>query len=229
MHKASGRAVVRIQGRDIYLGPYGSEESHDRYQRFLAEWRVRRAESRAAAAGSKPTCQSHLTISEVLLRYREFAGRYYSKDGRTTKEFTEMAMALKPMRELYGSTSSHEFGPLKLKAVRQVMIENDLSRGVINHRINRIKRFFRWAVSEELIPSSVYEGLRTVDGLKKGRSTARETEPVLPVADEHVEAVLPHVCKRRWESVALGGRKVQRSGCGRSSWERGWRLATRRY
>ena len=36
-------------------------------------------------------------------------------------------------------------------------------------------------------------------------------------------------CKRRWESVALGGRKVQRSGCGRSSWERGWRLATRCY
>ena len=35
------------------------------------------------------------------------------------------------------------------------------------------------------------------------------------------------VCKRRRESVALGGRKVQRSVCGRSSWERGWRLATR--
>ena len=34
-------------------------------------------------------------------------------------------------------------------------------------------------------------------------------------------------CKRRRESVALGGRKVQRSVCGRSSWERGWRLATR--
>ena len=35
------------------------------------------------------------------------------------------------------------------------------------------------------------------------------------------------LCKRRRESVALGGRKVQRSVCGRSSWERGWRLATR--
>ncbi|MGB4707348.1 MAG: hypothetical protein WBH28_02730 [Fuerstiella sp.] len=36
-----------------------------------------------------------------------------------------------------------------------------------------------------------------------------------------------NICKRRRESVALGGRKVQRSVCGRSSWERGWRLATR--
>ena len=27
--------------------------------------------------------------------------------------------------------------------------ELDLSRNVVNHRINRIKRFMRWAVSEE--------------------------------------------------------------------------------
>ena len=34
-HKASGRAVVRLDGRDYYLGPYGSPESHERYARLL--------------------------------------------------------------------------------------------------------------------------------------------------------------------------------------------------
>jgi integrase len=48
-------------------------------------------------------------------------------------------------------------------------------------------------VSEELVPPAVYEALRTVAGLTFGRTAARETEPVRPVSDEHVEAVLPYV------------------------------------
>ncbi len=39
-HKASGRAVVRIDGRDRYLGKYGSPESHEEYERSIAEWRA---------------------------------------------------------------------------------------------------------------------------------------------------------------------------------------------
>ena len=41
--------------------------------------------------------------------------------------------------------------------------------------------------------SVVYEGLRTVEGLRKGRSEAPETEPVRPVAEADVQAVLPHL------------------------------------
>jgi integrase len=63
----------------------------------------------------------------------------------------------------------------------------------VNNRINRVKRFFRWAVAEELVPPSVIHGLNAVQGLRKGRTRARETEPVLPVDDQHVDAILPFV------------------------------------
>ncbi len=192
-HKASGRAVVRINGRDHYLGPYGSDQSHAEYARLIAEWRVIRQTATAKSKAAPVTADPSLTVSEVLLKYRDFASEYYSRNGKPGKEYVEMRMALKPLRELYGHTLAREFGPLKLQAVRQQMIDSDLSRGVVNNRINRVKRFFRWAVSEELTPSFVYEGLRTVAGLKKGRTSARETDPVRPVADEHVDAVLPHV------------------------------------
>src|SRR5262249_29236836 len=75
---------------------------------------------------------------------------------------------------------------------RQKMIETGLSRGVINQRVGRIKRCFRWGVSEEMVPPMVYEGLRAVAGLQAGRSAARETEPVEPVAVEVVARTLPH-------------------------------------
>lgn len=71
------------------------------------------------------------------------------------------------------------------------MIEAGLSRGVINSRIGKIKRVFRWAVSEELAPPSHMHALSTVMGLQKGRTPAREVEPVKPVANEAVDATLP--------------------------------------
>lgn len=52
---------------------------------------------------------------------------------------------------------------------------------------------FKWAASEELIPVSIYDALRTVAGLRAGRTDAREPEPVGPVADETVDATLPFV------------------------------------
>lgn len=128
----------------------------------------------------------------VLLRYRDFAKEYYSKDGEPTKEFTEMAIALKPLREHYGATLAREFGPLKLQVVRQHMIDKDLSRGVVNHRVNRINRFIKWATSQQLVPPSVFNGISTVAGLRRGRTTARETDPVTPVDDQHVEATIPY-------------------------------------
>jgi integrase len=68
-----------------------------------------------------------------------------------------------------------------------------LSRGVINQRVGRLVRMFRWGVAEELVPETVHRALATVKGLEKGRCTVRETKPVKPVPVAHVEAVLPHV------------------------------------
>ena len=73
------------------------------------------------------------------------------------------------------------------------MIGTGLSRGVINKRVGQIKRAFKWAVAEELVPPSLYHGLQAVAGLTFGRSKARETEPVRPVPDLHVAIVLPFV------------------------------------
>ncbi len=180
--KASGKAVVRFSGKVFYLGPHGSEPSRIEYARLLAEWQARRTEQIDVALSLTETVDRSITLAEVTLRYREIAKEYYSKDGVPTKEFVEMAMARKPVRGLYASTYAREIGPFKLQAVRQHMIEKDLSRGVVNHRINRIKRFIKWATSQQLIPPSVHQGISTVVRLRRGRTTARVTDPVTQVA-----------------------------------------------
>ena len=44
-----------------------------------------------------------------------------------------------------------------------------------------------------LIPPSVYHGLEAVTGLRRGRSGAKESEPIRPVPEDHIKVVLPHV------------------------------------
>ena len=39
-YKPKGLAVVRVDGRDVYLGRYESPESWEKYYRVLAEWRL---------------------------------------------------------------------------------------------------------------------------------------------------------------------------------------------
>ena len=37
LHKTSGQAVVRLSGRDFYLGPHGTARSKAEYQRLVGE------------------------------------------------------------------------------------------------------------------------------------------------------------------------------------------------
>lgn len=62
-----------------------------------------------------------------------------------------------------------------------------------NRQTARLKHVFKWAVAAELVPPAVNQGLVAVPGLCKGKSGARESEPVKPVPDEWVEATLPRV------------------------------------
>src|SRR5262249_58280637 len=62
---------------------------------------------------------------------------------------------------------------------------------------------FGWAASEELVAAAVYQALKAVSGLPKGRSEAREPEPVRPVPDAQVDAVRPHVARQVWAMIEL--------------------------
>ena len=59
--------------------------------------------------------------------------------------------------------------------------------------VDRIVRAFRWASENEIVPITVYQALKNVRGLQRGRCTAPEPPKVQPVPDAMVEATLPHM------------------------------------
>jgi hypothetical protein len=163
-HKASGQAAVVLDGTWIYLGPYNSAESREKYDRLIAEW---------LAAGRKPPIASEpeLTIGGLMLAYWPHAQAYYRKDGQPTSELHCMQMVLRVLRRLYGHTAVSEFGPKALKVVREELIRRGWSRNGINKAIGRVKRLFRWGTENELVPPNVYHALQAVNGLRRGRSS----------------------------------------------------------
>ena len=186
LHKASGRAVVRIDGRDHYLGAHGSQESIDRYNGLIAEWITRQRSGEDLAIEPDP----NLTINELLAAYLKFANRYYVKDGQPTKEVSNLKYALKPLAAVYGVSEIKDFGPLRLKTVRETLVYSGLSRKVVNDRIKRIKRVFRWGVENQLVAPGVLHALEAVAPLKRGRCEAKETVPVQPVDEVDIRSVI---------------------------------------
>jgi integrase len=198
-HKQSGQAIVTLtdaprgRRRDVLLGPHGTPESRAEYARVLADWEARNRSlpPTPTPSGGAPT---DLTVAELLLAFWRFAESHYRHpDGTPTGELANLRHALRPLRELYGHTPAAKFDGPALKALRQRLVDRGLSRGVVNQRVGIVRRVFRWAVGEALLPAAVHQALAAVDGLKRGRSGAREAEPVGPVEGRHVEAVLPRV------------------------------------
>jgi integrase len=209
LHKPTGLAVVRLNGKDFYLGQHGTKESRERYDRLLGEWLAR---GRQLTAPASPSAGG-ITIAELIAAYWTHAEAYYRKpDGTPTSEPAAIRHALRVLRRLYARTPAAEFGPLKLQALREEMIALGWARGTINKHVQRVVRMFKWCTNREMIPPHLHQALTTVDGLRAGRSAAKETAPVEPIADAHVAAVLPHVCPAVAAMIRLQRVTGMRSG-----------------
>jgi integrase len=202
-HKASGQGVVRLNGRDVYCGRFDTPECQANYHRTISEW-LANGRCLPGSTDENPSAgPEDLTVNEMLLAYLQHADAYYVKNGKPTSEPVNIRLALRPLRQLYGETLAREFGPLRLKTVRQAMIDSGLCRSVVNKRVRHVLGAFKWAVGEELVPSAAHHGLKAVSGLRRGRCGVRESEPVKPVPDAFVDAVRPHVSRRIWAMIEL--------------------------
>jgi integrase len=183
LHKPSGRARVRVDGQDIYLGEYGSPASREQYEAIALDWLSKNGDVTSYT----------LEVEDLVLLYLEHARVHYRKDGRLTSEFHCLKSAFRPLVEKFGQNRARDFGPRALKTVRQAMVDGGYLRASVNAMINRIRRLFRWGVENEHIPVTVYQALCAVQGLQNGRTTAKESEPVQPVDAAVVNETLKHV------------------------------------
>ncbi len=206
LHKRSGNARVKINGRTIELGKYGSTESRAKYAALIGTTPAPDQKPPVYA----PPAGSTWLVGQCAAKFYEHACKYYVKPtGEPTGEHLSIRWALKPLIARLDYLPVQEFGPRKLKEVREEMIKAGWTRSSVNKAVGLIRRCFTWCASEEYCRPEIAMGLRTVSALKEGRSDAREKPPIGPVDDARIEATLPHLTPTMADAL----RFMRSTGC----------------
>lgn len=213
LHKASGQGLVEFPGeRPQYLGPHGSTESHELYNRLVAEW-IDRGRRPKPDPRSGPAV---VTVVALANRYREeHVRKYYIKNGRPTTEQQSIKSAMRPLLRLYAGLPAASFGVVEFQAVRAELIRLGWVRTTVNGAMMRIVRMFRWGTRASLVSATVPAALREVGGLAKGREFyhgAKDAPPVRPVRQADIDAIESFVSRQVWAMVSLQLLTGMRSG-----------------
>ncbi len=206
-----GHAFVKINGRTIWLGKYGSDEADEAYHRTISEWLA----NGRTLPDEPEEIQPHLiTVEEVATAYGRWAQERYSKS-----EWDTIRSAVRVMVRRYGSMPASAFGPNALRAVRASMITGDpeevrfekndqgevrefssprrpWSRKHVNKQVSRIRTVFRWAASHEMLSDAVHRRLETVESLKAGQVGVKERDRIMPVPNVHIRQVRRRVSRQ---------------------------------
>ena len=120
----------------------------------------------------------------MVLAYWKFTQSHFIKNGKPTSQLGLIKRSLKPLRELYGNEAAADFGPTKLKAVRETFVAKGFTRNTCNENTARIKRLFSWGVQEQLVAETVYRTPRPRSGAQErplhGSGQATRRGPVDP-------------------------------------------------
>jgi len=142
---------MTLSGQMIYLGEYGSSSSKREYERRLSEW--------LAAGRRMATDPQETTIAEIVAAFRKHARAYYrNADGEVSGTVGNFDQAFRPLLKLYGKTKAIDFGPMRLKVVRQQMVDAGRCRTNVNRHIVRVRHVFKWATQADRMTS-----LATID------------------------------------------------------------------
>ena len=191
-HKPSGRAVVTLDGKDEYLGPYDSEESRSAYYRLTDAWLARKSVIKPDhSVRSEPAVISDVRlVGELVLKFDEWAQRHYFSNGEVGRECTNIQHALRPLVSLYGNRPVDDLNFNAFERVRESMVREGLTRKVVNDRMRRIRMVMRWASAREMVSPKVVSACDGVKALRPGRLGVKEGKGVQPVAERDVVAAL---------------------------------------
>ncbi|NLS96311.1 MAG: site-specific integrase [Planctomycetaceae bacterium] len=189
LHKASGRAYVHHAGKRIYFGKWSKATTTEAYNRWAAD----------LLSGGKPLAsdlveedRSKLAVFELGAAYLEWAaGHYCPKPGQRVTHVDKIQRYLKALLQCHRSVLVEKFGPVALRRIQDRLVAEGYSRQGVNDLVKGIRGCFKWGVSRELVSAPIYQALCTVAPLHYGRTTARECQPIKPIADTVVNATLP--------------------------------------
>lgn len=208
----NGSAYCKYRGKFFYFGPWRSPDLTG-YQLFLRE-------VVGVAPDGSPTFLQRRpgqhTVADLLAAFiaekeRKYAGSEYADNLK--KYRFRWKQAFQPLLAMYGGTLACDFGPKAFRAVRAAMIKDGRSRTYVNDLAAEIRLAFQWAVTEEIIPPSVFHAIKEVKIVRPGEyGNLPEGRTVTPVSADQVAATLPYLAEPVAAVIKLLSLTVSRPG-----------------
>lgn len=196
MYHTSGQARVRLGYKMFYLGKHGSPESYARYYSLLAEYNANGKElPEDEDAEAVRMADDVIRVKHITADFRAESLPDYRSNAASYNKFTNLCDLLD---DRHGEEPANEFGPLKLQALRDVMIETGIgknprpnSRQYANDQVKKVVEIFRHGVARELIDADRIVALKALKPLKRGQ--APDNPKRKPVPLDAIRATLPHL------------------------------------
>lgn len=176
------------KGRRKYFGRFEDPEAKRGYERWLSDLLA------ASAAGEpfQDDRRPDRSIWGLILDYDRWAEKYYAANGEPSGECRNVRETMALLGDFCGDDSASEFGPIALRRFQSHLATSGrFVRSTVNAHVNRVRRFFKWCQSRELVPRGLAEELATVEGLRRGKCSVRESDPIEPVPRAVWRATLP--------------------------------------
>jgi integrase len=200
LHAPSGRAVVFIDRKPVYLGKHGSPESLRKYGEIIASQAVAPADE----PSPEPVAAGDCTVNVLLLKFAtEWMPKYLTSDGERSAEQDCFLGVIRILRVLFGETTTASFGPAKYHAARKAMIDKGWCRKFINKQCSRLRMIFQLGVTWEMVPLEVYQIIDLVPPLRYGDSAAPESIPREAVPPEDIDRVKAVMSERNGDILDL--------------------------
>jgi len=208
LHAASGRARVRIPKRlrrpgepqDLYLGPWGSQESHRRYAAFLTDIAQVTTPPEITARAGRP-----VLVCELAAAWRKHIET--TLPGRTedaiigVRSRADIAVAL--LVEKHHAVRVPDFDSACLDDIIERMKQsNRWNWRVGKDHIRRIRSIFAWGVRRKMTPPAVMIDLNTIDLPMQGMPGWRPIGPRKVAPIQHVRMVIDDLLLRGQVQVA---------------------------
>lgn len=183
------RAYAIFDGATVYFGRWRSPEARKLFDQTLAKF--------LSNGRRLPMQPEGVTVTVLLDRFWAHAQEFYRRpDGTTTSTLELYGMAIAKLRHLYGELPAAQFDAACLEATRQTMIDAGWSRGVCNQIAGLCRAVFRWGEVRKLVPAGGSDNLKALAPLQKGRTPARDPQPVRPVPQGFIDAIRPHLSRQ---------------------------------
>ena len=124
-----------------------------------------------------------VSVADLCAAWDAHCREYYKGSSTSMNAIIDVRM----FRDLFGQAAVAELTHADMLQLRDALVRSGVSRTTVNLRLWRVKYMLAWALDEAIIPAAVKAELTQVRGVKRGRTSAPERQPVRPVDDATIE------------------------------------------